>query len=428
MNSQERIESRLAGIADEVKTFYDQHPYPPPVKDLDDYRRRWEDPDRRRADHHMHWPDKPYRDGLNILVAGCGTSQAARHALRNPANDVTGIDVSSTSIHHTEDLKRRYRLNNLEVHQVSVERALELDQRFDLIICTGVLHHLPDPEAGLRALCNVLKPDGAMQLMVYATYGRTGIYMLQDYCRRLEIDRTDKEILDLAHTLMELPQGHPLAILLAESPDFRSKAGLADALLHPRDRSYTVPQFLDFIDRAGLTFGRWVRQAPYLPQCGALSQSPHGERLNKLEPEKQFAAVELFRGTMLRHSAVIHRSDRSGVSQPIRFDGREWPQFVPIRLPQTRCIKKNLPAGADAVLLNQSHTYTDLVLPIDEAQRKLFEAINGEHTIAQIQSRVVHRGEQSSEHARTFFEQLWRYDQVVFDASCIMENSDNENK
>ena len=51
---------------------------------------------------------------------------------------------------------------------------------FDQIVCTGVLHHLADPDVGLSALRSVLKPDGAMQLMVYAPYGRTGIYMLQD--------------------------------------------------------------------------------------------------------------------------------------------------------------------------------------------------------------------------------------------------------
>jgi 2-polyprenyl-3-methyl-5-hydroxy-6-metoxy-1,4-benzoquinol methylase len=417
MSSRDCKKTTTTNIADKVSAFYDRYPYPPPVKDLDDYRRLWEDPDRRRADYHLHWPDQPYREGLSVLVAGCGTSQAVRHALRNPENHVTGIDVSSTSISHTEHLKRKYNLSNLEIHQLPIEQSQELNQRFDKIICTGVLHHLPDPDEGLRAISDILKSDGAMHLMVYATYGRTGIYMLQEYCRRLKVKPSNREIVNLANTLMALPPEHPLAPLLGESSDFRTKAGLADALLHPRDRAYTVPQFFDFIDRMGLAFGRWVRQAPYLPQCGAPDHSPHGDRLNMLTPEEQYAVVELFRGTMVRHSAVVYRSDRSGDSHPIRFDGRQWREYIPIRRPQTVCIEKNLPAGATAVLLNQSHTYSDLILPIDEDQRKLFEAIDGERTIAEILSRVVDRGEQSDEHARTFFEQLWRYDQVVFDAS-----------
>jgi SAM-dependent methyltransferase len=417
----------MKDVAGNVRAFYDRHPYPPPVKELNDYRRLWEDQNKRRADYHLHWPDQPYREGLDILVAGCGTAQAARHALRNPENHVNGIDVSSTSIRHTKDLKRKYNLSNLELRQLPIERSHELDQRFDKIICTGVLHHLPDPDEGLRALRRVLKPDGAMHLMVYAIYGRTGIYMLQEYCRRLGVGRSDLEIQDLANTLMDLPSGHPLAPLLGESPDFRTKAGLADALLHPQDRAYTVPQFLDYIERAGLTFGRWLRQAPYLPQCGALAQSPHEERLDRLNTVEQYAVVELFRGTMTRHSAIVYRSDRSGDSQAIGLDGKQWRHYVPIRLPQTLCVKKNLPAGAAAVLLNQSHTYSDLVLPIDERQRKLFKAIDGKRTIEEILSSVVERGEPPDEYARSFFEQLWQYDQVVFDASGHMENSDDGN-
>ena len=421
MNSQNESETKPAHIANEVRKFYDKHPYPPPVEDLDDYRRLWEDQKRRRAEYHLYWPTETYRDSLSILVAGCGTAQAARHALRHLANRVTGIDVSSTSIRQTEILKRRYELTNLEIHQLPIEQCNELEQRFDQIICTGVLHHLADPDARLRALRKALKPDGAMHLMVYATYGRAGIYMMQEYCRRLGIGQSDKEILDFANTLTTLPPGHPLAHLLGEVPDFRSKAGLADALLHPQDRAYTVPQFLDFIDRAGLTFGRWLRQAPYLPQCGDPANTPHASRLKRLPPAEQYAAVELLRGTMVRHNAVVYRSDRPGYGHSVRFDNEHWKNYMPIRLPRTRCIEERLPTGAAAVLINQSHTYTDLVLPIDEAQKRLFEAIDGHKTIAGILNCVAGRKEGLFERARNFFEQLWCYDQVVFDASRAKE-------
>ena len=419
MNRQDKNNVKSAHIDDEVRAFYDRHPYPPPVKDLDDYRRLWQDQDRCRADYHLHWPGRLYRDNLDILVAGCGTAQAARHALRHPAARVTGIDVSSTSIEHTETLKEQYGLTNLEIYKLSIEQAHELEQQFDKIICTGVLHHLSDPDAGLRALRNVLKPDGAMHLMVYATYGRIGIYMLQEYCRRLEVGRSDKEIRDLANTLMALPPGHPLAHLLGEVPDFRTKAGLADALLHPQDRAYTVPQLFDFIEGAELTFGRWLWQAHYLPQCSDLARTPQAAKLARLSPAEQYAAVELFRGTMLRHNAIIHRSDRPVSGQPIRFDEDGWQHYVPIRLPRTRCVEKRLPPDAAAVLLNQSHTYSDLVLPIDNQERRLFEAIDGQRSIAAIMDLVPDQVNQSRHdgRTRTFFERLWWYDQVVFDAA-----------
>jgi SAM-dependent methyltransferase len=392
-----------------VGDFYESHPYPPPVDDLDAYRASWDDR-RRRADSHLFWPAQPYRDDRSVLVAGCGTAQAAHYALRWPRARVVGIDVSSTSVACTQEMKRKYALDNLEVRQLAVERATELGEAFEHVVCTGVLHHLADPGAGLRALCEVLAPHGAMHLMVYAPYGRAGVYMLQDYCRRLGIGWTDAEIRDLAATLKALPPDHPIAPLLRASPDFASRAGLADALLHPNDRSYTVAQLLDFIDDAGLRFARWIRQAPYLPYCGAIASTPHRDLLAALPPEAQHAEMELFRGTMVRHSVVAHRKDSQASDACVSFEGDAWLDYTPIRLPDTITVRDGLPPGATAVLINRNHTYTDLYLPIDAAQERLLYAIDGERTIAQI-------GATDLERARAFFEQLWRWDQIVFDTS-----------
>src|SRR5215831_12245795 len=134
-------------IAEEVRDFYERYPYPRPVQSLEAYRQLWTDRERRRADFHLFWPTRAYREDYSILVAGCGTSQAAKYAIRWPAARITGIDFSATSVEHTERLKRKYKLDNLRVHQLPLEQAGELGETFDQVICTGVLHHLPDPAA-----------------------------------------------------------------------------------------------------------------------------------------------------------------------------------------------------------------------------------------------------------------------------------------
>lgn len=400
------------GSAQVVRDFYEEHPYPPPVDDLDSYRERWKDKGRRRADYHMLWPADPFREDRSVLIAGCGTSQAAKYALRWPQAEVTGIDVSATSVRCTEALQRKYKLDNLHVQQLPVEQAAEVGHQFAQIVCTGVLHHLPNPDAGLRALRGVLQPTGALNLMVYAPYGRTGIYLLQDYCRRLGIGTSADEIRDLAATLQSLPQDHPIVPLLRNAPDFRSDEGLADALLHPQDRSYSVPELCEFVAGNGLRFGRWIKQAPYLPFCGALLNSPHQPLLARLPTPEQYAAVELFRGTMVRHSAVVYRDDHPRDPQPIGFDDNAWLSYVPIRLPDTICVEERLPPTAAGVLINQTHAFNDLYLPIDAAQKGLFEAIDGQRTIGEIATT-----EEQRLSARTLFERLWWYDQVVFDSS-----------
>lgn len=391
--------------------FYESHPYPPSVDDLEGYAARWDDA-RRRAEAHLLWPGDPCRSERRILVAGCGTTQAAKYALRWPKAQVTGIDLSAQSVAFTEQMKRKYGLANLEVRQLPLERAGDLGQRFDEIVCTGVLHHLPDPDAGLRALREVLEPRGAVQVMVYAPYGRVGIYMIQDYCRRLGVEPTAVEVLDLIESLRALPPDHPLVPPLRKAPDLLTREGLADALLNPLDRSYSVPQLLEFLRRAGLRFGRWMRQAPYLPSCGGPAATPHGPRLMRLPAEEQYAAMELFRGTMMRHTAVAYRDDEPPNLDRIAFDGDAWLDYVPVGLPDTIAVREKLPAGAAAVLINRTHTYTDIYLAIDAEHDELLAGVEGRRTIAEI---VQPRGNHSL--ARDFFQQLWRYDQVVFDTS-----------
>jgi SAM-dependent methyltransferase len=412
------LPSPLMDIADEVKSFYDRYPYPRPVENLEQYARLWDDPLKRRAEHHLFWPDQPYREDHSILIAGCGTSQAAKHALRWPKAQVTGIDLSATSVRCTEELKRKYNLHNLHVHQLAIEQVNQLGMTFDQIVSTGVLHHLPDPDAGLAALRDVLRPDAAMHLMLYAPYGRTGIYMLQEFCRRIGVGATDEGIRDLSAALQALPPGHPLGHILREAPDFQHEAALADALLHPQDRSYSVPQLFGFIERGGLTFGRWAKQAPYVPCCGVMAQIPQTSRIAQLPLEDQYAAVELFRGTMVRHSVIVYRNDVPGHTHRISFTGDAWLHYVPIRMSDTVCVQARLPTGAAAVLINRNHSYTDIFMAVNSTEKRLFDAIDGHSTIGEILSRTLSPQEQShQEVARTFFERLWWHDQVVFDST-----------
>ncbi|NJD59439.1 MAG: class I SAM-dependent methyltransferase [Anaerolineales bacterium] len=402
-----------------VQSFYDRHPYPRPLDNLDAYRRLWSDLNRQRADYHLYWPHRPFRDDFSILIAGCGTSQAAKYAMRWPHAHVVGIDFSQTSVQHTLVLKEKYALANLSVHQLPIQRVEELSLTFDQIVCTGVLHHLADPASGLNALSRVLAPDGAMQLMVYAPYGRAGIYMLQEFCRKLGIQVTDEGIHLLNQVLRVLPPGHPLEHLIQHAPDILNEVELADALLNPRDQAYSVSRLVDLLGEAGLKFGRWVRQAAYLAQCGLLASTQLASRITNLPMLEQYSAMELLRGTMLRHSAILYRKDASSSGRMINFRDPGWKSYVPIRIADTICVNERLPEGAAAVLINQVHSYTDLYMPIDAIEKHWYDAIDGKRTIRAVieHSRAIQRETPKSDKVRSFFERLWWYDQVVFDLS-----------
>jgi hypothetical protein len=256
--------------------------------------------------------------------------------------------------------------------------------------------------------------------MVYATYGRAGIYMMQEYCRLLGVGASEEELRDLGATIGALSADHPIAGVAKRAKDFRNPDALADALLHPQDRAYTVPQLYAWLERCGLSFGRWFEQAPYLPQCGAIAGMPHAARLISLSPQLQHAAVELLRGTMAKHNFIAYRDDRPGDRQPIRFNGDAWRGYFPLRLPWTLCIRDRVPPGFVAVLINRAHSYPDLALPIDAAQERVYTAIDGNRSIDEILRDAARAGD--DEQARRFIEQLWEYDQIVFDATSSHSN------
>jgi len=401
--------------ATEVRAFYERHPYPEPHKSLDEHRELYRNPNRRRALSLLLWPTQKPRTKRKILVAGCGTSQAAVYAMRETDAQVTGIDISEMSLSHTRNLQRKYDLRNLDLHRLAIEEVGKLGQTFDEIVCTGVLHHLSDPDIGLRALHGALARDGAMHVMVYAAYGRVGIYMMQEYCRLLGVRTTDEELRDLGAVIGALSPDHPIAAVTKRAKDFRQPDALADALLHPQDRAFTVPELHAWLERCGLKFGRWFEQAPYLPQCGAIAGTPHAARLRSLPPPSQHAAVELLRGTMTKHNFIAYRDDRVSESRPIAFHGDAWRGYLPLRLPWTLCIREQLPPGVAALLINRAHPYPDLGLPISPAEARVLAAIDGKRCVDEILRSVA--GADGTDRARRFIEKLWEYDQIVLDVS-----------
>ena len=131
---------------------------------------------------------------------------------------------------------------------------------------------------------------------------------------------------------------------------------------------------------------------------------------------EQYAAVELFRGTMVRHSMVVYRND-SPEPQQVTFAGDAWLGYVPLRMPDTVCVQERLPPGAAGVLINQTHAYADLIMPIDSTEKRLFDAIDGRRSIGAIVEGASSQTKAHLDMVATFFENLWWYDQIVFDTS-----------
>lgn len=247
------------------------------------------------------WPHaRSVQDGLTILCAGCGSNQATYYACRHPNSRVIGIDISAPSLDNQRVLKERHGLANLELHELDLLKVAELDLAFDFITCTGVLHHMPDPDTGLKALASVLRPDGVMNLMVYGQSLRMGVYPLQEAFRLMQVEQV-KDDVDLIKTILDtLPPDHAVHRYIKHSGDLVYDAGIVDTFLNPLDRAFWVKDVYAFTRRAGLEFLNWCEPAEYSLRAQIPAEHPIWQKLEALSPEDAHHVCDLLlqaRGT-----------------------------------------------------------------------------------------------------------------------------------
>jgi SAM-dependent methyltransferase len=331
--------------------------------------------------------------------------------LQHPTARVTGIDLSAASLAHEEKLKAKHGLENLTLHRTRLEDIVTLDQTFDFIAASGVLHHLPDPEAGLKALGKVLDTDGVIFIMVYGRYGRAPVYMMQDFFRILGMNtQSDEEVGLVKETIRMLPNEHPLRTYEKRSSDMKFDAGLVDLFLHQQDRPYSVPEVMQFVRDADLTFQAWVEPMFYNPDGHIPENHPLYQRLEDLSDEDRWAALELFGGFHSRHDFCVCRTDRPTGSYRIDFSDPTLPERgVPIV--QSGSLA---PAGDGKPAVLSGNRVPPLTLPPPLVA--IFEQIDGKRSMAEcLQAAPVDAPPEAlRRHGLRFFRSLWRTGHVAF--------------
>jgi SAM-dependent methyltransferase/uncharacterized protein YbaR (Trm112 family) len=102
--------------------------------------------------------------GAMVLDAGCGMGRWARYVGAQDVARLYALDFSRAIDRAAETLAGQE-----ETHCVQADlRHLPFrPETFDIIYSLGVLHHLPDPDEGLRSLIGRLKPDGSLLIYLY---------------------------------------------------------------------------------------------------------------------------------------------------------------------------------------------------------------------------------------------------------------------
>ncbi|EJL90379.1 methylase involved in ubiquinone/menaquinone biosynthesis [Polaromonas sp. CF318] len=314
----------------EVRNQYEALPYPP-CNPQDEHKRlvlTWLE-DLPMINHYCFAGKQSFQKGFRALVAGGGTGDATiflAEQLRHTDAHIVHLDMSQASIALARERAQIRGLGNISwVHDSLLNLPALAAQlgTFDYINCSGVLHHLADPDLGFKALLSVLKPDGAIGLMLYATTGRIGVYQMQALMRMVNGGETDaqRKIANTRDILASLPPGNWFKRSEDLHHDHKAgDAGIYDLLLHSQDRSYSVGELFDWLGEGAadgkqghgmhLAFSDVQRgRSPYLPHMVLGSKPPAmAAALRKLPLRQQYEMAELMGGSIITHSLYLTRN------------------------------------------------------------------------------------------------------------------------
>lgn len=405
----------------QVRNQYEALPYPP--CNPEDERQRlvlsWLE-DLPMINHYCFAGKQSFRNGFRALVAGGGTGDATiflAEQLRATNAEIVHLDMSEASIALAKERARIRGLNNITWVHDSLLNLPRLDLApFDYINCSGVLHHLADPDLGFRALRAVLKPDGAIGLMVYATAGRTGVYQMQALMRLANGAQADdqRKIANTRDLLASLPPSNWFKRSEDLHHDHKAgDAGIYDLLLHSQDRSYSVGELFDWLehDTAGtgghglhLEFTDVQRgRSPYLPHMVLGSRPPAmaGE-LRKMPRRRQYEMAELMIGNIITHSLYVTRD----ASCTAPYGNAEYVPFF-FHEPLTGDVAAQVFSSnrGQPFVLRHQHSGVSVMVNPGRYGPQLLRLIDGQRTFGEIfdQFRADWRGQAAAPDNATLF-------------------------
>ncbi len=216
------------------------------------------------------WVDQAISPFAKVLEVGCGTGQMTNFLGLVSTRTVIGADQSVASLTLGQRFRDQFDLKNVNFVQANIFAMPFAENSFDTVICSGVLHHTPDPKGGFLEILKLVKPGGTILIGLYNTYARIPLGLrkllftatgntfrkLDAHMRRKDVDTSKKEI------------------------------WFADQYKNPHESWHSVDEVLKWFDEAGVEYLSGVPDI-----AGKIEGEESGMRLFEKHP----------RGSALQH-------------------------------------------------------------------------------------------------------------------------------
>jgi SAM-dependent methyltransferase/Tfp pilus assembly protein PilF len=191
---------------------------------------------------------------IDALIAGCGTGkQVVDLVLAYETASVLAVDLSRTSLAYAIRMARRYGFDGVDFRQADILALDGHPQTFDMILCSGVLHHMERLPEGLAVLAGLLRPGGVMRIGLYSARARGAVVQARDSIAAQGLGSTPADIRAFRRQVLGGQAGEAL-LPLAESADFYSLSACRDLLFHVCEHRTTPLEIGQMLDHLGLAF------------------------------------------------------------------------------------------------------------------------------------------------------------------------------
>ena len=178
-----------------------------------------------------------------IIEVGSGTSQLSIALAVGTNNEIVAFDTTLESLRIGAAFGEKHGIDNCIFVNGDLINDPFLADYFDMVWCSGVLHHTENAEKGFKTITKWVRPDGYVIIGLYNLYGRMRTVFRQFLYRSLGKSKFGKSLLSLLDP-----------VLRKRVSETRKKAWFQDQYENPVESLHTLDEVLQWFDASGIEF------------------------------------------------------------------------------------------------------------------------------------------------------------------------------
>lgn len=313
---------------------------------------------------------------VKVLDAGCGTGeQVVGCASVFPQVHFTALELNSTSLNIAKKNAKFLEVENIDFYQKDIMGLTRELGSFDVILCSGVIHHLSQPEEGLRGLVKLLGPDGIFAIYLYSQYTRDRNIRIKQAVNIIESDNNQsKKRIKIVRALLNDYQLRDIAAV--------------DAYLNVNERLYTAKSIFGLLRSCGLKFLRF-RDGPMWDETILIKDREVASMLQGLPDDLRYEVLDLaFSEQKVRNAYEFFACHGPSVRGPIKEIGKDSLGFYPMRTPFVRLEKEESNNGVYNIYILHDEKHP-IHLQVSKQAVSIFEKCDGKKTLEQILEETI---------------------------------------